>query len=101
MVALKIQTSSFPITIISAYSSPAQNVHTTLQEIQEIISSLPEEKIIIGADLNGHNTLWDYRSNNNRGKDILDFTLANNLNIINKPYTLPTFREITVLAGQT
>ncbi|GBM11259.1 Retrovirus-related Pol polyprotein from type-1 retrotransposable element R1 [Araneus ventricosus] len=91
MVALKIQTSSFPITIISAYSSPAQNVHTTLLEIQEIISSLPEEKIIIGADLNGHNTLWGYRSNDNRGKDILDFILANNLNIINKPDALPTF----------
>ncbi|GBM10075.1 hypothetical protein AVEN_92905-1 [Araneus ventricosus] len=35
MVALKIQTSLFPITIISAYSSPAQNVHTILQEIQD------------------------------------------------------------------
>ncbi|GBM59815.1 hypothetical protein AVEN_10022-1 [Araneus ventricosus] len=91
MVELKIQTSSFPITIISAYSSPAQNVHTTLQEIQEIISSLPDEKIIIGADLNGHNTLWSYRSNDNRCKDILDFILANNLNIINKPDALPTF----------
>ncbi|GBL80260.1 putative RNA-directed DNA polymerase from transposon X-element [Araneus ventricosus] len=93
MIALKIQTSSFPITIISAYSSPAQNVHTTLQEIQEIISSLPEKKIIIGADLNGHNTLWGYRSNDNRGKDILDFILANNLNIINKPNALPTFQR--------
>ncbi|GBM05438.1 Putative protein in type-1 retrotransposable element R1DM [Araneus ventricosus] len=93
MVALKIQTSSFPITIISSYSSPEQNVHTTLQEIQEIISSLPEEKIIIGADLNGHNTLWGYRSNDNRGKDILDFILANNLNIINKPDALPTFQR--------
>ncbi|GBM41031.1 hypothetical protein AVEN_180938-1 [Araneus ventricosus] len=58
MVALKIQTSSFPIAIISAYSSPAQGVHTTLREIQEIISSLPEENIIIGDDLNGHNTLF-------------------------------------------
>ncbi|GBM03706.1 hypothetical protein AVEN_134932-1 [Araneus ventricosus] len=77
MVALKIQTSSFPITIISAYSSPAQDVHTTFQAI---ISSLPEEKIIIGADHNGHNNLWGYRSNDNRGKDILDFILANNLN---------------------
>ncbi|GBO27891.1 hypothetical protein AVEN_54020-1 [Araneus ventricosus] len=93
MAALKIQTSSFPITIISAYSSPAQDVHTTLQEIQEIISSLPEEKIIIGADLNGHNTLWGYRSNDNPGKDVLDFILANNLNIINKPDALPTFQR--------
>ncbi|GBM87386.1 hypothetical protein AVEN_168635-1 [Araneus ventricosus] len=92
MIALKIQTSSFPITIISAFSSPAQNVHTTLQEIQEIISSLPTEKIVIGANLNGHNTLWGYRENDNRDKDILDFILANNLNIINKPDALPTFQ---------
>ncbi|GBL99720.1 hypothetical protein AVEN_249756-1 [Araneus ventricosus] len=93
MVELKILTSSFPITIISAYSSPAQNVHSTLQEIQEIISSLPEEKIITGSDINGHNTLWAYRSNDNRGKDILDFILANNLNVINKPDDLPTFQR--------
>ncbi|GBL84682.1 hypothetical protein AVEN_191134-1 [Araneus ventricosus] len=91
MVALKIQTSSYPLTIISVYSSPAQDVHTTLQEIKEVISSLPEEKVIIGADLNGHNTLWDYRSNDNRGNDILDFILANNLNIINKPDAPPTY----------
>ncbi|GBM08829.1 hypothetical protein AVEN_57390-1 [Araneus ventricosus] len=75
----------------------SQDVHTTLQEIHEIISSLPEEKIIIGADLNGHNTFWGYRSNDNRGKDILDFILANNLNIINKPDALPAFqRNISV-----
>ncbi|KAF8778677.1 hypothetical protein HNY73_015377 [Argiope bruennichi] len=43
VVAVKIQTSSYPITIISAYSSPAQDVSTTLQEIQEIITSLPEK----------------------------------------------------------
>ncbi|GBO44422.1 hypothetical protein AVEN_149978-1 [Araneus ventricosus] len=55
--------------------------------------SLSAEKIIIGADLNGHNTLWGYRSNGNRGKDILDFILANNLNIINKPNALPTFQR--------
>ncbi|GBM41742.1 hypothetical protein AVEN_173138-1 [Araneus ventricosus] len=91
MVAIKIQTSSFPLTIISAYTTPAQNVHRTLQEIQEFISSLPEEKIIIRADLNGHNTLCGNTSNDNRGKDIMDFILANNLNIINKPDALPTF----------
>ncbi|GBN90550.1 hypothetical protein AVEN_36950-1 [Araneus ventricosus] len=92
MVAIKIQTSSFPLTIISAYISPAENVHTTLPEIQEMISSLPEEKIIIRAD-NGHNTLCGYTSNGNRGKDIMDFILANNLHIINKPDALPTFQK--------
>ncbi|KAF8777628.1 Delta and Notch-like epidermal growth [Argiope bruennichi] len=93
VVAVKIQTSSYPITIISAYSSPAQDVSTTLQEIQEIITSLPEEKIIIGADLNGHNTLWGYRSNDNRGNEVLDFILANNLYILNKSDAPPTFQR--------
>ncbi|GBL99063.1 putative RNA-directed DNA polymerase from transposon X-element [Araneus ventricosus] len=43
--------------------------------------------------LNRHNTLWGYISNDNRGKDNLDFILANNLNIINKPDALPTFQR--------
>ncbi|GBN39631.1 Putative protein in type-1 retrotransposable element R1DM [Araneus ventricosus] len=63
MIALKIQTSLFPITIITVYSSPAQNVPTALQ------------------------------SNDNRGKDILGIILANKLNIINKPDALPTFQR--------
>ncbi|GBO39706.1 hypothetical protein AVEN_161956-1, partial [Araneus ventricosus] len=50
-------------------------------------------KIIIGADLNGHNTLWGYRSNDNRGKASWTFILANNLNIIIKPDALPTFQR--------
>ncbi|XP_055950836.1 uncharacterized protein LOC129984909 [Argiope bruennichi] len=93
MVALKIQTSLYPISIISAYSSPAQDVSTALQEIQEIITSLPEEKIIIGADLNGHSTLWGYKSNDNRGNEVLDFNLANNLYILNKSDAPPTFQR--------
>ncbi|KAF8791598.1 putative 115 kDa protein in type-1 like protein [Argiope bruennichi] len=93
VVAVKIQTSSYPITIISAYSSPAQDVSKTLQEIQEIITSLPEEKIIIGADLNRHNTIWVYRSNDNRGNEVLDFILANNLYILNKSDAPPTFQR--------
>ncbi|GBM16989.1 hypothetical protein AVEN_133269-1 [Araneus ventricosus] len=58
--------------------------------------ALTRGKHHIGADLNGRNTLntlWGYRSNDNRDKDILDFILANNLNIINKPDALPTFKR--------
>ncbi|GBM36427.1 hypothetical protein AVEN_234811-1 [Araneus ventricosus] len=87
------KTSSYPLTKISAYSSPAQDDHTVLQEIQEISFGLPQEKILIGTDLNGHNTLWGYRSNDNRGNDILEFILANNLYIINKPDAPQTFQR--------
>ncbi|GBN47695.1 hypothetical protein AVEN_117124-1 [Araneus ventricosus] len=56
-VAVKIQTGQQPTTFISAYSSPYSNIQEKLLEIQEIISSLPREKIFIGAYLNGQNTL--------------------------------------------
>ncbi|GBO09592.1 Putative protein in type-1 retrotransposable element R1DM [Araneus ventricosus] len=90
-VAIKIQTEQFPITIISAYSSPYANLQDTLQEIQGIITSLAGEKVIIGADLNGHNTLWGYRDNDTRGNDIFDFILANSLFLNNTQDAPPTY----------
>ncbi|XP_055944562.1 uncharacterized protein LOC129975527 [Argiope bruennichi] len=90
-VAIKIQTSSLPTTIISAYSSPASYIQETLEEIQDLIDALPREQILIAADLNGHNTLWGYEHNDLRGNQILDFALANSLFIINKQDAPPTF----------
>ncbi|GBO37441.1 hypothetical protein AVEN_266090-1, partial [Araneus ventricosus] len=91
-VAIKVQTEKFPLTIISAYSSPYANIQDTLQEIQEIITSLAGGKILIGADLNGHNTLWGYRDNDTRGNDIFDFILANSLFLNNTQDAPPTFQ---------
>ncbi|GBM90624.1 Putative protein in type-1 retrotransposable element R1DM [Araneus ventricosus] len=90
-VAVKIQTGQQPTTFISAYSSPYSNIQETLLEIQEIISSLPREKIFIGADLNGHNTLWGYSDVNSSGTAIEEFILANNLFINNSSDAPPTF----------
>ncbi|KAF8789079.1 putative 115 kDa protein in type-1 like protein [Argiope bruennichi] len=90
-VAIKIQTSPLPTTIISAYSSPASNLQEALEEIQDLIDALPREQILIAADLNGHNNLWGYEHNDPRGNQILDFALANTLFIINKQDAPPTF----------
>ncbi|KAF8786052.1 PiggyBac transposable element-derived protein like [Argiope bruennichi] len=92
-VAIKIQTSPLPTTVISAYSSPASNIQETLEEIQEIINALPREQLIIAADLNGHNNLWGYEHNDLRGNQILDFALANSLFIVNKQDAPPTFQH--------
>ncbi|GBN96432.1 Putative protein in type-1 retrotransposable element R1DM [Araneus ventricosus] len=92
-VAIKVQTEQFPVTIISAYSSPYDNIQDTLQEIQEIITSLAGEKIVIGADLNGHNTLWGYRDNDTRGNDVFDFLLANSLYLLNSQDAPPTYHH--------
>ncbi|GBO43363.1 hypothetical protein AVEN_68408-1 [Araneus ventricosus] len=77
------QTGQQPTTFISAYSSPYSNIQETLLEIQEIISSLLRQNIFIGADLNGHHTLWGYNDVDSRGTAIEEFILANNLFINN------------------
>ncbi|GBL92827.1 hypothetical protein AVEN_4535-1 [Araneus ventricosus] len=90
-VAIKIQAHQFPITIISAYNSPYDEIQNTLQEIQDIFTSIPTEHVIMGTDLNGRNTIWGYKDNNTRGTAILDFILANNLFIINTQNEPPNF----------
>ncbi|GBM76038.1 hypothetical protein AVEN_53911-1 [Araneus ventricosus] len=92
-VAVKLQTGQNPTTFISAYNSPYANIQETLQELQEIITSLKGESIIIGADLNGHHTMWGYRDIDSTGERILEFLLANNLFIANNPDAPPTFER--------
>ncbi|GBN18358.1 hypothetical protein AVEN_268158-1 [Araneus ventricosus] len=100
-VAFKLQTGQNPATFISAYNSPYPNIQETLQELQEIITSLRDESIIIGADLNGHHTMWGYRAINSRGDRILKFLLAKNLFIANSPDAPPTFERGIFKEGQT
>ncbi|GBO36793.1 hypothetical protein AVEN_118849-1, partial [Araneus ventricosus] len=55
MVAIKIQMNQRPCTIISAYSSPLEDIEPTLQETVE---ALIGEDFLIEADLNDHHTSW-------------------------------------------
>ncbi|CAL1273581.1 unnamed protein product [Larinioides sclopetarius] len=95
-VAVKLQTGQNPTTFISAYNSPNINIQETLQELQEIVISLKGESIIIGADLNGHHTIWGYRDVDARGERILDFILANNFYIANSTDAPPTYERNTL-----
>ncbi|GBM44579.1 hypothetical protein AVEN_250558-1 [Araneus ventricosus] len=84
-VAIKLQTGQNPTTFNSAYNSPHTNFQETLLELQEIITSVRDESIIIGADLNGHHTMWVYRDIDSRGERIFEFHLAKTLFIANSP----------------
>ncbi|GBO24466.1 hypothetical protein AVEN_48512-1 [Araneus ventricosus] len=86
-----MQTGQQPTTFISVYSSPYSDIQETLLEIQEIISSLPREKIFIGADLNDHNTLWGYSDVDSRETANEELILANNLFINSSSDAPPTF----------
>ncbi|GBM40820.1 hypothetical protein AVEN_137324-1 [Araneus ventricosus] len=48
-VEVKLKTGQNPTTFISAYYSPCANIQETLWDLQEIITSLRGESIIIGA----------------------------------------------------
>ncbi|GBM71873.1 hypothetical protein AVEN_229368-1 [Araneus ventricosus] len=90
-VAIKIHLDDSPLTVISAYSSPYAEIQQTLQELREVKASIKKEHILLSADLNGHNSLWGYESNDTRGNEILDFILANELFILNNPDSPPTY----------
>ncbi|GBM60131.1 Putative protein in type-1 retrotransposable element R1DM [Araneus ventricosus] len=89
-IAIKVHTDNFPITIISAYSSPQENIERTLEELQSILVAIKKENFIICADLNGHHSFWGYSNEDPRGQKILDFVLANNLFISNTSDAPPT-----------
>ena len=47
-------------------------------------------EIIIGCDANAHHLIWGSTNTNERGENVLDFIIENNLEIINKG-SRPTF----------
>ncbi|GBL92256.1 Putative protein in type-1 retrotransposable element R1DM [Araneus ventricosus] len=89
-IAIKVHTDNFPITIISAYSSPQENIERALEKLKSILVAIKKENVIICADLNGHHSFWGYSNEDPRGQKILDFVLANNLFISNTSDAPPT-----------
>ncbi|GBM73337.1 Retrovirus-related Pol polyprotein from type-1 retrotransposable element R1 [Araneus ventricosus] len=89
-VAIKIHTDTHPITLVSAYSSPRENISRTLEDIRSIIQPLSKEEVIICADLNAHHSFWGYSDEDTRGKAVLDFIMGYNLFICNTSDAPPT-----------
>ncbi|GBN93599.1 hypothetical protein AVEN_174390-1 [Araneus ventricosus] len=69
-IAIKVNLNNKPCTIVSAYSSPLEEVEHTLQDIQEYINEIQGEDYIIGADLNGQHHNWGYSYTSPRGRAI-------------------------------
>ncbi|KAF8777114.1 hypothetical protein HNY73_014035 [Argiope bruennichi] len=78
-VIVKIPNRDKPLTVISAYSSPAANTEETIKDLEEVHTKLQNENLIIGADMNAHIFRWGYRANNNRGYQVENFLAEKNL----------------------
>ena len=73
------------ITICSVYIPP--NFHLETEYLDTLLKQLPSLYILVG-DLNGHNTLWGCKDNNQKGNIIEDFITKNDLCLMNdKTYT--------------
>ncbi|GBM79760.1 hypothetical protein AVEN_229687-1 [Araneus ventricosus] len=58
-VIVKIPNEDKPLTLISSYFSPAANLEEMIKELEEALSKLQDENVIIGADMNAHCVRWD------------------------------------------
>ena len=69
-----------PITIISVYIPPLQNL--TVNDLNNLIINI-QTPIILTGDFNGWSPLWGSLETNPRGKIIEDFILSNNISLLN------------------
>lgn len=78
------------IVLASAYLPGDEDV--PLPELALLVEYCEREKLelIIATDSNAHHTLWGNAKTNNRGEEMLDFILSNNLILLNKG-SEPTF----------
>ncbi|GBL72358.1 hypothetical protein AVEN_115296-1 [Araneus ventricosus] len=79
-----MQTEQGPLTVISVYSSPYNNIIETLQEFSSILTDLSDERVLIGADLNAHRRIWGYANEYTRGAQVEDFLLAQQVYLLNQ-----------------
>ncbi|GBN95814.1 Retrovirus-related Pol polyprotein from type-1 retrotransposable element R1 [Araneus ventricosus] len=99
-VAVKVQLQNKSCTLISAYSSPLEDIEPTLLEIQDLLDSIQGESFIIGADLNGHHTSWGYNDTSPRGRAIEDMINLKRMILINPVGAPPTFFHTNGTVGR-
>ncbi|GBN43350.1 hypothetical protein AVEN_80816-1 [Araneus ventricosus] len=90
-IAIKINLNKKPCTIVSAYSSPLEEVENTLQDLQEYINYINNEDFIIGADLNGQHHNWGYSYTSPRGRAIDNLIGSCRATLLNTEDAPPSF----------
>ncbi|GBN88535.1 hypothetical protein AVEN_240952-1 [Araneus ventricosus] len=101
-VAIKTQTSIGPLSIISRHSASFSETHDTIQDISQVVTSLIQESILIGSDMNTESTFWGYPKDNPRGNAMEDFISSANIHLLNVKDAGPTFpQKVTLKAGLT
>ena len=82
-VAVKV-TAHKTITLCSVYLPPRNHFNFNPKDLQNVIDQLPSPFILMG-DFYGHHTLWWCEDVNNRGQQLEDLILKNDLSGILNP----------------
>ena len=80
-VAVKV-TAHKTVTLCSVYLPPRNNFNFNPKDLQDVIDQLLSPFILMG-DFNGHHTLWGCEDVNNRGQQLEDLILKNDLILFN------------------
>ena len=80
-MAVKV-TAHKTITLCSVYLHPRNHFNFNPKDLQNVIDQLPSPFILMG-DFNGHHTLWGCEDVNNRGQQLEDLILKNDLILLN------------------
>ncbi|GBM50312.1 hypothetical protein AVEN_219079-1 [Araneus ventricosus] len=89
LTAIKIQSITSPVNLISAYSS--QNAKG--QDPPQDLANLGRVQALISAGMNAPSTLWGYANNSHRENITKDLISGLNLQLLNEKDSEPTFQR--------
>lgn len=72
IIAVKFTWNEHSFVIINCYVPPKDQLDTAIYEIENILNSLPDEKILITGDFNAQNRLCDGTLRDDSGNSVLD-----------------------------
>lgn len=93
MIIVKCNYADIEIILINVYLSPRADFQHFLLNLNSVISPLNNPNLIIAGDFNAKNTLWGGNITDDRGEELSEFLLLNNLFLLNNRDSLPTFES--------
>lgn len=93
-IIVNIEDKNEKITLICIYCSPSSNFTQLLFELNDDLHNLEYSNLIIGGDFNAKSSLWGKEITDQRGEELIDFIMQNNLITLNNSDSLPTFETV-------
>ncbi|GBO02445.1 hypothetical protein AVEN_174879-1 [Araneus ventricosus] len=91
LVVIEVDTGNEIFILCSICCTPSSNFDEDLASLQSVILNNVHKKIIIFGDFNAKSPIWGKRGSDIRGQKLSDFINNNDLFVINRSDSLPTF----------